>query len=62
MDVNVRNVDVGRVRVCMLCACVNKYHRDDGEGVDLEQLARLSYTRRYSTLVVESVRVWGMFR
>ena len=38
-----------------LCACVNEYHRDDGEGEDLEEVARLSYTRRYISLTEESV-------
>ena len=59
MHVNVRNVGVGRVGVCMMCACVSEYHKDDGEGVDLVELARMSYTRRYISLAVESARVWG---
>ena len=37
-----------------LCPCVIKYHRDDGEGSTLQELDRLSYTRRYIILVVES--------
>ncbi len=45
---------MGRVRVCMLCVCVREYHRDDGEGEDLEEIPRLSYTRRYISLVVDS--------
>ncbi len=46
MQVKVRSVGVGGVGVCMLCASVREYHRDNGEGVDLEEVARLSYTRR----------------
>ncbi len=42
----------------VFCACVSEYHRD-GEGVDWLELSRLSYTRRYISLVVESVRGWG---
>ena len=60
MHVNERNTGVGRVRVCMLCVCVSEYHRDDGEGVVLEGLARLSYTRRYISLTVDSSRGLGM--
>ena len=60
MHVNVGNVGVGRVKVCILCACVSEYHRDDGEGVGLEELARLSYTRRYISLAADSARGWGM--
>ena len=33
-----------------------------GEGVGLEELGRLSYTRRYISLVADSARGWGMFR
>ena len=60
MNVHVRSVDVGRVRVCMFCPCVNEYHRNDGEGVGLEDLVRLSYTGRYISLTVELARDWGM--
>jgi hypothetical protein len=57
VHVNVRSVGVGRVRVCMLCTCVSEYHRDDGEGVVLEELTRLSYTRRFISLSVDSQRM-----
>ena len=43
-----------------LCVCESEYHRDDGEGADLEELDRLSYTRRCISLVADSVRDWGM--
>ncbi len=53
--------DRGRgVCVCMLCVSVSENHRDNGKGVDFQELVRLSYTRRYISLVSESVRVWGM--
>ena len=62
---NVRSVGVGRVGVCMLCACVSEYHRD-GEGAGLQELSLPSYTRKYISLTVESAvlsaRGWGMFR
>jgi hypothetical protein len=29
-----------------LCGCVNKYHRDDEEGTDFQELVRLLYTLR----------------
>jgi hypothetical protein len=43
----------GGLGVCILC-------RDNGEGVGLEELDRMSYTRRYISLTVESVRDWEM--
>jgi hypothetical protein len=43
-----------------LCVRIIEYHGDDGESVGLEKLSRLSYTRRYNSLVTESVRDWGM--
>jgi hypothetical protein len=59
VDVKVTSVDVGGGG-CILCESVNEYHRDTGEGVGLEDLARRSYTRRYISLTVESTRDWGM--
>ncbi len=50
-DVTITNAPV--------CMC-DQVHRDDGKGVDLEVLPRLSYTRRYISLAVESVRDWGI--
>jgi hypothetical protein len=44
------------------CTCESEYHRDDGEGSGLEETDRLSYTRRYISLVTDSVRGWGIFR
>ena len=48
--------------VCNSCACVSEYHRNDGEGAELQELVRLSYTRRYISLARESARVWGLLR
>jgi hypothetical protein len=44
----------------MLCASLSEYHKDDGEGDVLKELCRLSYTRRYISLTVESDRDWEM--
>ena len=49
MHVNVRNVGVGRVGVCMLCTCVS----EEGGGeksADSESLSLLSYTLRFVSL------------
>ena len=46
-------MDVGSVGVCMLCGSVIEYHRDTRESVDFQELARLSYTRRYISLTGE---------
>ena len=35
---------------------------DDGEGAGLEELARMSYTRRYISLAADSSRGWGSQR
>ena len=49
MYVNVRNVGVGRVGVCMLCTYVNK--EGGGEkSVGSESLSLLSYTLRCVSL------------
>ena len=45
-----------------LCACVSEEDRDDGEGAGLEEVARFSYTRRYISLVGDSVRDWEILR
>jgi hypothetical protein len=61
--VKVSNVGVGGVGVCMMCGSVSEYPkglRVLEEGSDFQDLARLSYTRRYISLVVESTRNWGM--
>ncbi len=47
MHVNVRNVGVGRVWDCMLCACVSE-EGGDGESAGSEALSLLSYTLRGS--------------
>jgi hypothetical protein len=49
MYVNVRNVDVGRVEVCMLCTCLS----EEGErekSVGSEESSLLSNTLRYVSL------------
>jgi hypothetical protein len=48
--------------VCCEQVCVSIICRDDGEGPDLQELPRMSYTRRYMSLEVESARGWGMLR
>ncbi len=58
----VRIVGVGGVGGCMLCASVSEYRRDNGEGADLQDLARMSYKRRYVSLETESVVDWEMLR
>ena len=45
----VRNVDVGRVWECMLCARVIE-EGEDGEGADSETPSLLSYILRYVSL------------
>jgi hypothetical protein len=45
---------VGRV----MCACLSEEHTDR-EGPGLEEVSRLSYTRKYISLTTDSVRGWG---
>ena len=49
MYVIVKILGVGRVGVCMLCPCVSEKH-GNGEGVDCQEIFRLSDTRKYMSL------------
>ena len=49
MHVNVRSVGVERVRVCMLCTCVNAAG-GGRESSGSETLSLMSYTLRYISL------------
>ena len=60
LHVIVRSVGVGRVEVYILCACVSEEH-GNGEVSEWEDLSRLSDTRRYISLAVESVKGWGLW-
>ncbi len=57
----VRSVDVGRVWVCILCACVSE-ERGNGEGAGLQEQSRLSGTRRCIRLAADSARGWGLLQ
>jgi hypothetical protein len=60
VHVIVRIVGVGRVElVCMMSVCpvgcLNEDH-GNGEGVDFQEISRLSDTRRYSSVTGDSVK------
>ncbi len=42
---------VGGLGVCILCVSVSEQYRDNGEGVVLQELTRLTYTRTHVILV-----------